>query len=93
MAKKFYRVIKENFLWEVGAILELIDSDGGYRPLDRNDIWDMSEFNGAEYISARIVENSPDYFERIYTVNLLSQTFYKAKAEAKEIINKAFKGE
>lgn len=84
---KFYRVLKENFLWEKEAILEY--KDGGYRPIDP--IFIIHEDDSTEYISKGIVENSPDYFERVYPVNLVTKTVYKVKEEAKELIKKTFK--
>lgn len=67
--EKYYRVIKENFLWEVGAILKRGNqgSHGGYNVLE--DIWLKYPERAEEYISAPIVENSPEYFERVYKSN------------------------
>ena len=66
---KYYRVKKDTFIWEEGAILEYdsslsFTSHGGYRPIE--DIWDTTEHNGGEYISAPIIENNPDWFEKVY---------------------------
>ena len=94
MSTKFYRVIKDNFLWEKGAILQNTASGStgqGYQPI--SDIWDTTEHNSTEYISAKIIESNPEWFERVYQINLLSKTVYKLKAEAKEFTNKEFKGE
>jgi len=80
---KYYRVKKDTFLWEEGAVLK---SDGnGYRPME--DIWDTTPFNGSEYISDKIVENNPDWFERVYTDNLEKMVF-KTKEQLKEVYNK-----
>lgn len=91
MANKFYKVIKENPLWKVGAILqhEPVGTEGGYRPLEDTDMWDVTEFNGNEYLSARIIENSPTYFQRVYPVNLVSKTVYRLKEEAREFFEAA----
>lgn len=79
---KHYRVIKNNFLWEEGAILK---ADGrGYVPIE--DVWDATEHNGEEYISTSIVENNPEWFQRVYSLNLLSKTVYKTKEEMKEYL-------
>lgn len=90
MANKFYRVIKENPLWQVGAILE--NKENGYFPLDGSDIWDMTDVNGCEYLSARIVEISPDYFQRVYPINLISKTVYKLKEDAKAYFEELHNG-
>lgn len=68
--RKTYRVIKENFLWEKGAILEYIgEEDGkekkGYRPIHEAYCLDNT---GSEFIHARIVENRPEYFEEVYLI-------------------------
>ena len=85
--KKFYKVKKENFLWDVGAILA--EGNNGYSPI--NDIFAKNESpkkDDHEVISFYIVENQPEYFERVYEVNLLTKIVYKLKEEAKEIFSK-----
>lgn len=83
---KFYRVKKDTFMWEAGAILENnVNGGDGYTAI--NDIWHVAEL-GTEYISARIIEKNPEWFERVYPVNLLSKVVYKLKAEAKEAYSK-----
>ncbi len=88
--KKHYRVKRDNFLWQVGAILENCANNGSYMPLDKTDIWNVTEYNGGECISSRIIENNPEYFERVYAVNLLTKTVYKLKAEAAELMAKSY---
>jgi hypothetical protein len=88
MSNKYYKVIKENFIWEVGAILERSTLDDGYKPIDS--IFNMHDDTN-EYISTRIVENSPDYFVRVYPVSLASKVVYRVKEEAKELIFKQYK--
>ena len=85
---KYYKVIKENFLWEIGAILSNSVSDG-YVPID--DIYKKHE--GGEYITSKIVENSPEYFERVYKVDLATRVLYEVKDKAKELLNKQYKSE
>lgn len=87
---KHYRVIKDNFLWDDGAIIKKEDSDNGYRPIDS--IFCKSEFEHNEYITAKIIEESPEYFERVYGVNLVTKTVYKTKEEAKELLKEINKG-
>lgn len=89
--EKYYKVIKENFLWEVGAILK---KDGnGYNPIDnvfcKYEPWDGNE----EYDSSPIIETSPEYFERVYKVSLPTQVFYATKERAKELLAAQFKEE
>lgn len=85
---KYYKVIKENFLWEVGGIVSCDEhKDEGYTPID--DIFKKHE--GNEYITPHIVEDSPEYFERVYKVDLISRAVYKTKEQAKAMIAKDYK--
>lgn len=90
---KFYKVLKDNFLWSKDAILQfgLSGAGNGYRPI-HEDVWDTTKFNDEEYISAKIIENNPDWFEPVYEVNLLSKTVYLGKEEAKKILSDQFTG-
>lgn len=88
MMAKYYKVIKENFLWQVGAIVS--DYTGGYRPIDATSIWDMTNVNESDYISKRVVEASPDYFREVFPINLLTKTIYKCKEEALLLMNKEY---
>ncbi len=87
---KYYRVIKDNFLWDVGAILKKDNDEKGYTPID--EIFCKLERNILEYITADIIEDSSEYFERVYGVNLLTKTVFKTKEEAKEILKEINKG-
>ncbi len=60
-----YRVLKDNFLWKKDAILKkasFADGYSGYKAVD--DLLTLPN-TGDEYISSRIVENSPEWFEPI----------------------------
>lgn len=94
MSNKYYKVLKDTFLWEKGAILkydETAGASGGYEPI--NDIW-STEANAEanEYITAKNIENNPEWFERVYAVNLITKTVYKSKAEARELMEKEYSG-
>ena len=81
--EKYYRVVKENFLWEEGAILVLNKTDGskgGYSPID--DIWDKTD-GQAEFISIKVIEAQEDYFERVYP-SKLKKALYITKEEMKK---------
>lgn len=84
---KFYKVIKENFLWEVGCILKINETGNGYVPT--HDIY--KKFEGSEYISVPIVENCPEYFQQVYEVNLVSRVVYEVKEKARELLESQFK--
>ena len=85
---KFYKVIKENFLWEVGAILKQLDNEKGY--ICKDDIYKKLP-ESDEYISNEIIENSPEYFQRVYEVNLATRVVYELKDRAKELLQEQFK--
>lgn len=85
---KYYRVIKENFLWEVGAIIcnNNPNYENGYCPIE--DIWHKVK-DQDEYISIRIVEGSPEYFERVYKSD--GEKFLFKTAEQLKSIYTSFK--
>lgn len=84
---KYYKVIKENFLWEVDSILSNAGMDNGYRPVD--DVF--KRHDGNEYITSDIVENEPEYFQRVYKVDLATRVVYEVKERAKELLAKSYK--
>jgi len=89
---KYYRVIKENFLWDINAILEekkSLGSHGGYKPVD--EVFIKHEEQNDEYISSLIVENDSEYFERVYKVNLATRIVYDIKDRVKELLEKDYK--
>lgn len=85
---KFYKVIKENFLWDAGAILKQLDNGKGY--VAKEDIYKKLP-ESDEYISNEIIENSPEYFQRVYEVNLATRVVYELKDRAKELLQEQFK--
>jgi hypothetical protein len=93
MSKKYYKVIKDNFLWEEGGILEYDEKlsasgKGGYQVIDS--LFKKHE-DSNEYISADIIEDSPDFFERVYKVDLATRVIYETKEKAKELIAGLYK--
>jgi hypothetical protein len=87
--EKFYKVIKENFLWEVGAILKPASNGRGYDAQD--ELYAKDEAASNEYVSTAVVEGQPEYFQRVYKVNLVTQTVYEVKERAKELLEAQFK--
>lgn len=81
---KHYRIIKDHPLWDVGAILE--KQDEAYRAI--SDIW-TKELPSAEDHSnwtegASLVENQPEWFERVYEISVLDKAKYLTKDAAKK---------
>ena len=89
---KYYRVIKDNFLWENWAILkfnpQLWNGKWGYNPID--DIWAKNSTVWNEYITAPIVESNPEFFQRVYCGNLERMVFVTRDVLLKSY-NKTFK--
>ena len=82
---KYYRVKQDNFLWQKDAILTNEKDINGYMAIE--DIWDTTEFTKTDYVSTKIVENNPKYFERVYNNNLEKHIFVTSN-ELKKIFNK-----
>lgn len=93
MAKKYYRVKEDNFLWLKGAILVKEDDDNGYAPID--ELWDATEVNGNEYITTKIIEapENAKYFERVYVVSKGKRVIYAVKEKAREMAAKNYEDE
>ena len=85
---KYYKVIKENFIWEVGAIITNENDSSGYEPVE--EIYNVHPDAVDEYISSSVVENSPEYFQRVYKVDLVTRTVYEVKEKAKELLSRSF---
>lgn len=83
---KYYKVIKENPLWEVGAILSDVDEPRGYMPIE--DVWNKHDIL-TEYLSSKIVEGSPDFFERVYK-SLADKMVYLTKEQFQKAFDKKF---
>lgn len=87
---KYYRVIKDTFLWKEGAILSnSYDNNKGYVAIE--DIWNKVPIGG-EYISAEIIEHpdNSDFFERVYSDDIKGKIF-RTKDEILGVYKKSFK--
>jgi hypothetical protein len=87
MSTRYFRAKKDSFLWVAGAIIKKEDDEKGYAPIDDSRVWDVTEVNNGEYITANIIENCPEWFEEVYKINMITRCIYKLKAEAREILN------
>lgn len=72
---KYYRVIKDHPCWETGAILSNKDNErDGYSPIE--DIW-MKIAKTDDYVDGKeLVENQPEFYERVYKDSLDKALFY-----------------
>ncbi len=91
MNDKFYRVKKDTYIWQAGAILKLNDS-GKYSATD--DIWNVEGndvFNKklADGVceAREIVENAPDWFERVYSVKSFKGMYFVVKDKMKDLLS------
>ena len=89
---KYYKVIKEHPLFVTGAIL--IKEGQSYKVLDPiylKDIPNSTSDNWTE--GAELIKNCPEWFQRVYKVDLLTRVLYEVKDKALELLNKGFKDE
>lgn len=86
---KFYKIIKDHPVWEVGTILEL--RDGRYYPIDDLYVKDIKGVNSDWCEGSDLIENQPEWFERVYKVNVLKQAKYLAKDAARKVHEELYK--
>lgn len=85
---KFYRVVKDHPIWEVGAILKEVNS-GRFEPI--SDIWDKFDSDdGTPFGTVAVVAEKSDWFERVYESSILGKASYVTKEKAKQIANDLF---
>lgn len=85
---KLYRVKKDLPQWDSGAVLTY---DNDYHYVAINDLWNTKATNtlceqedSPIGIRKTIVENSPDWFERIYEIKLIGKVKYLSKLQARK---------
>jgi hypothetical protein len=90
---KFYRVKKDTYLFTAGAILSNKENSTQYKATD--DIWHVEGnetlrkfLDGAPAVAADVVENSPDWFERVYKVSSIRGMAYVVKSTMKDLMSK-----
>lgn len=90
MSNKYYKCIKDNFMWVKGAILE--SNGNGYRPI--SDLWNKVDLR-TEYISDHIIENpeNKDFFERVYEITHDKRRVFLPKKEAQKMFDAFYEGE
>lgn len=90
---RFYRIIKDHPVWEVGAILSNEEDDSSYCPID--DLYNKQLDNGSDAAgfseSRSLVENQKEWFERVYKVNVLKQVKYLSKEDARAANDELYK--
>lgn len=89
MSVKYYRVLKDTPLLRAGAIISDVETTRGYTAI--SDVWDSIEGLEGYWEGVYLVENSPEWFERVYETSFLGKVAYHTKDKAREIAAKAFK--
>lgn len=83
---KYYRVKKDTPMWIEGAIIFNSDYSEKYRATQ--DIWTRVEGTEGWTEGDKLVENNPDWYERVYPIDLITKTVYKLKEQALEFYSK-----
>lgn len=93
MSSKFYRAVQDNPGITKGAIIEKAQGSSIYAPV--SDLYHQEAIPDGEKVvfadfADFVVEKNPQWFEKVYPVNLLTKTVYKLKSEALDAINKEY---
>lgn len=83
--EKFYRAKKDMPAITAGGIVR--KNGSSYETINDLFLTDAVEGDRCTF-NAYTVENAPEWWERVYEVNLLSKTVYKLKEQAKEFFAK-----
>ena len=86
---RYYVVKKDTPLWSEGAILKPNDDGNGYVAI--SELWNASDVVKSEYLSKRIIEEQPEWFEQVYEVGILGKAKYLTKVKARDLYNNTFK--
>jgi hypothetical protein len=87
---KFYKVLKDHPMWEVGTILSNEDTENKYKPISDLFVKDVEGLDGSWYEGAKLVENQTEWFGRVYKVTVLKQAKYLTREAAKKAHEKLY---
>lgn len=90
MAKKAYQVLQDTPAWNKGAIL-VLNEDDCYEPIE--DLWNAVEDNEDYAETAKVVENAPKFFGRVYEMSKGKKAIYVTKEKAQEMASKFYETE
>ena len=88
---KFYKVIKDHPIWEIGAILSNERGANYYYPTSDLFVKDIEGVDENWYEGAKLVENQSEWFERVYEIKLLGKAKYLAKEAARKAHEELYK--
>lgn len=87
---RYYRLKKDTSGLLKGAILRKTEDVNYYSPMNELYHTDSIEEGVTPRYTSYGVEHAPDWYERVYPVNLLTKTVYKLKEEAKQLFEKEY---
>ena len=90
---RYYKIIKDHPLWINDAIIsDNRTENNNYYPIDEIFYKDVPNIPNIEtwYEGKEIVENSPEFFERVYKVEDSKNIFYETKEKALKFIQDKF---
>lgn len=92
---KFYRVIKDYTLWEVGAIVSNQNTEAEYHAVDAVFAKELDNGKTTEgyYECSAVVENCKEFFERVYPIGELKKMLFGNKKQAQAAAAALYKGE
>lgn len=91
---RYYKVIKDHPLWITDAIIsDNKQNNKNYFAIDEIFCKDIPNLQNVEnwYENKELVENSPEFFERVYEIKNSKNIFYTTKEKALEFIQNKFK--
>jgi len=89
---KFYKVIKDHPMWEVGCIISNKTDGDSYYPV-HGDMYlkDIKGVTERWHEGDDLVENQPEWFQRVYEVDVLGKVKYLAKDAARAAYEQLYK--
>ena len=96
--EKFYKVMQDTYLFKKGAVLSNKDNSSQFKAT--HDIWNvegndiLNKFmSGEPGIASDIVENSPEWFQRVYSKKSLTGIYYVTKEKLRDLLESGKIGE
>lgn len=85
---KYYRVVKDHPLWEVGAVISNENDEDSFSSI--NELYDKFDDMDSWTEGAKLVEQS-DWFERVYPIGKLEKMIFGNKAAARDAAARTYK--
>jgi hypothetical protein len=87
---KYYRVVKDHPIWEVGTILSNEKDERNYYPISDVFVKEIEGLDDNWYEDSKLIENQSEWFERVYEMSQGSKLVFVTKEKAKEMASKFF---